>query len=1139
MPSIQFNPDQRCAIDTRKNTIVAAGAGSGKTSVLSERFASLLEKDKLPLDSILCLTFTRKAAAEMYARIHKRLLQSNDPAVIKLMENFDEARILTLDSFCSIIARSASRHYGIAPSFTTDEKRLLDIIDRCALSLIMRNRQHPLMRRLVAHLGFDSVRRDLFTSLALNAIPIYREESFNELARKHCALLENYFEKSLNTITELSRAIFDLDPKAHKKIESLQNFLTETKIPNSIPAPEDRANCASKLSLIAKDRVFYKNGKHGLDEELDLFKTQLNNAAEILRSLCEEDAIIAAGLLLDEFAKDLDSTKRTEGLLSFNDVALLARRILLENRDVRTWYKKQLSAIMIDEFQDNNSIQKDLLFLMAEKESLFTPSVPNAEDLDPHKLFFVGDEKQSIYRFRGADVSVFRLLSEDMARSNSASTMPLGINYRSEPELISFFNEIFPGVFGSAHNPWEARFTPLSAPQDKVINANKTCVEIHLYTQTDEDDDENPSAGNILNEAVQTALIISDSVHEGTHTYKDFAILFRSTTEQGSFERTLGDFGIPWTTPEPRGVFLEALANDFHAILRLLLFPKDRLSYATVLRSPFTMLSDPGVFAILQTEHEIFNDDENITLFEDRKEQIRWQRACALFNTLKERAKHEQTASLISYLWHESPYRHSILSREEYPQLQAQFDLLYEQAAAADIQGIPLPAYLDELSAFIGTTEKLKSESDPSGNANAVTLLTIHKSKGLEFPVVIIPRCGSKGKPITNEKPWYTHREAGPILNFPAEDSARNTKTGTWLFNEAKEREQAMALAELCRLFYVACTRAETKLYILATASLSQKNKSEWDSSLPEPEAVLSLIKLSLKERVKTRSFLELLAQGIGIDCPQHSALKLIPDRSRQEILTLIRERSMRTSKHQDESTRLLQGFHQQSLFPNTSPGFLRRSPSLIHNSTKKSTFKTDRKTSSTTNELPVDAILSNTNLHALFGTLCHSLIEESLNKRLHDPKDIAKRVFGREDILDKDIDIIVENAIFCANNFLNSSLGLKAQTAKKMESEFAFILPLSTSDDTEILFQGSIDLIFESDGDCIIIDYKTDRTQHEEDHAVQLAIYARAAPAFSTLPVKTALAYLRTGAILETDPHSPSAEMIISLAQEKQEHNG
>ena len=154
MPPVQFNPDQQRAIDTRKNTIVAAGAGSGKTSVLSERFASLLEKDKLPLDSILCLTFTRKAAAEMYTRIHARLMQSDDATITHRMESFDEARILTLDSFCGIIARSGSRHYGIAPSFTTDEKRLLDIVDR-GTGAHHAKQTKPLIRRLIAHLGFD------------------------------------------------------------------------------------------------------------------------------------------------------------------------------------------------------------------------------------------------------------------------------------------------------------------------------------------------------------------------------------------------------------------------------------------------------------------------------------------------------------------------------------------------------------------------------------------------------------------------------------------------------------------------------------------------------------------------------------------------------------------------------------------------------------------------------------------------------------------------------------------------------------------------------------------------------------------------------------------------------------------------
>ena len=106
------------------------------------------------------------------------------------------------------------------------------------------------------------------------------------------------------------------------------------------------------------------------------------------------------------------------------------------------------------------------------------------------------------------------------------------------------------------------------------------------------------------------------------------------------------------------------------------------------------------------------------------------------------------------------------------------------------------------------------------------------------------------------------------------------------------------------------------------------------------------------------------------------------------------------------------------------------------------------------------------------------------------------------------------------------------------MESEYSFLLPVSAPNNTEILFQGSIDLVFESDNECIIIDFKTDRHQQLEQHAVQLAIYARAAPAFSTLPVKTAVAYLRTGEILDTDPQQISTERIISLVNETREKN-
>jgi ATP-dependent helicase/nuclease subunit A len=146
----EFDPDQRAAIDVDRNAVVSAGAGSGKTTVLVERYARLVEQRGLTVDSILALTFTRKAAAEMNSRIYARLSGSAEPRSAEQLALFDTARISTLDSFCGSIARGAAHRYGIPPDFAVDEARLERAADEVAVELLMDRREDPALRRLVA-----------------------------------------------------------------------------------------------------------------------------------------------------------------------------------------------------------------------------------------------------------------------------------------------------------------------------------------------------------------------------------------------------------------------------------------------------------------------------------------------------------------------------------------------------------------------------------------------------------------------------------------------------------------------------------------------------------------------------------------------------------------------------------------------------------------------------------------------------------------------------------------------------------------------------------------------------------------------------------------------------------------------------
>ncbi|MFA6508519.1 MAG: UvrD-helicase domain-containing protein, partial [Treponemataceae bacterium] len=173
-----FDPAQQVAIDVDENAVVSAGAGSGKTTVLVERYARLVEKRGLSVDSILALTFTRKAAAEMNSRIHARLAASHESAAKEQLDRFDSARISTLDSFCGTVARGAAHRYGIPPDFVVDEARLERVADEISVELLMNRKEEPTLRRLVATMGFDRVRRSLFSRIAVEHVGVAKRPAF-------------------------------------------------------------------------------------------------------------------------------------------------------------------------------------------------------------------------------------------------------------------------------------------------------------------------------------------------------------------------------------------------------------------------------------------------------------------------------------------------------------------------------------------------------------------------------------------------------------------------------------------------------------------------------------------------------------------------------------------------------------------------------------------------------------------------------------------------------------------------------------------------------------------------------------------------------------------------------------------------
>ena len=646
-----FDNEQIKAVTLEKNGIVAAGAGSGKTRVLANRYVWLVTEKNMEPEEILTLTFTNKAVSEMYSRIYRYLLEqagadtaadAGGEKAASALKNFYMSRISTLDAFSASVARTSAARYGINPDFSSDDAGLRELANEAALRFVLDHREASAIRELLVDHKIRSIAGEIFAKFVTKHSPISSPFEFEKsLARQRELILEAWREKSRQFETITGRIIDELHLLAGSKngikfTESLGNILLKGQIPllpditslleASVTANEDGDLPSVKTrEHLKKYFAFYSTlvavslpGKCGevYTEVADCFRVLKGKNGDGLFFALESIANYACNLslcagtfrLIKKFQDEFNVKKRATGLLSFNDIARLAVDTLKDHPDIRRVYKESLKMIMIDEFQDNNALQRDLVYLLAENSSRVEKGLPAPGDLEKNRMFFVGDEKQSIYRFRGADVAVFRSLGQTR---NLWEHIELNHNYRSRPALIAAFNHIFGKIFpiDSPDVPeYEAVYNGIKSSENSA--EGKEPLAYFCFLNADDlaaGDSEGLKSQDLeavfIAEKIRAMVRNKEKIPERKDervewrpcTWSDFAILERSYTHQNSLEKYFREFGIPYNTDRPSGLFNDAPILDLRAFLRLIVYPEDRVAYAALIRSPFMRLSDQSL----------------------------------------------------------------------------------------------------------------------------------------------------------------------------------------------------------------------------------------------------------------------------------------------------------------------------------------------------------------------------------------------------------------------------------------------------------------------------------------------------------------------------------------------------------------
>ncbi|MCQ2413154.1 MAG: UvrD-helicase domain-containing protein, partial [Sphaerochaetaceae bacterium] len=778
-----LNDEQKKVVDSTINTVVSAGAGAGKTAVLSWRFLKLvMEKGARP-DEILTLTFTKKAASEMRERIYKRLLQAKDSLGEGFLESFSQATISTLDSFCLQIVRGDCISYGLPRDISNlSEDDLSSLVERLSFRFLA-----------------DPANRDVRDAIAALLLPSELMDKFFMLIAQSVSLCGDY---------DASRvyASFLANAKAmyQSQLDDLVNMLDhfgEMRLTPGLRMQYSRIRKNVEDQCVGEKDYFFLTGIR--DEAI---KDYVNNGiAKILnkdggfmtlQNLAKGDAgeVPKLQIAVERFAKMLNAEKRRLGSLSFNDISDLSVSILKNNLKLREVYKKRYKFIMIDEFQDNNSKQRDLLFLLAEKLSLqgISGHVPTVEELEPEKLFFVGDEKQSIYKFRGAEVSVFRALQDEIGKTGNA--LSLSMNYRSQPKLIDHFNKVFAKVLADGSHDYDARFAPIAA--GRKPNGTDTRIIFAAYNKDkalpDGIDDFNMLEAEAIGNYCVDILTTDDYLVDGRRPRpEEIAILFGTASNQMNIEKALKRRNLSYQITETRSLMLDAVASDFYNYINCILYPEDRRSMVALYKSPFCGMCEQSIHNVL------FEDKAVVSVDAKRYEAFQ-----ELFAELQSSAFRMTLAQLLETLYIQGGYKAYLEHSRDSHSFIEHYEYLYSYALKYDSEGRGMTDFAKFLRDNLGSSEKLPEATVLHRQRSGIQVMTVHKSKGLEFKVVIY--CGIGGK-TRSDSANYVFKYSGDLI---ATEQKRILK----VLEEDKAQKE---LAEKRRLMYVALTRAQEHLILI------------------------------------------------------------------------------------------------------------------------------------------------------------------------------------------------------------------------------------------------------------------------------------------------------------------------------------
>ena len=828
-----WTKEQQEAIDeVGKNIIVSAGAGSGKTAVLSERVIKKLEK--VDINKLLILTFTKEAANEMKERIRKKIKKNKN--LKKQLDMIDSAYITTFDSYSLSLVKKYYYLLNISPNVGIIDSSIINIKKTEYIDTIFENlyeKENPLFQKLIKDFCLKDDKEIKNYIIELNNkldLKLDKEEYINNYLENNFndETIDKNINKYIDLIKEKIKEMIDkrydmqilVDGKYYEKLLEVLNPLL-----NSNTYEEIKNNSIIKLPQLPR----------GSSDELKEKKEELKNLIDHINKLTEEpleqikenilktkDYIEIILGIIKELDKNITNFKQQSEMYEFNDIAKMAIKVLEQNENIRLELKNYYNEIMVDEYQDTNDIQEKFISL-----------------IENNNVYMVGDIKQSIYRFRNANPNIFRSKYNNYEKLNGGIKIDLLKNFRSRTEVLDDINLIFNLVMDDKIGGAEYKethqmiFGNTSYIEQGLINENHN-FEILNYkyenkTYTKEEIEIFTIATDIKNK-IENKYKVYDKDNNIIRNieYKDFCIIMDRNTEFPKYKKIFEYMHIPLTLYQDEVLTMEndilVLKNIMNFIVKI-----NKKEYDTHFKYYFTSIARSYLFNV--SDNDIFNsfknkDFYNTDIFKISKE---------ISDNLENLTNEEFIKEIINKF---NIIENTIkIGNIEASMIRIEY-LLNLSKSLTELGYTPY-----ELAEYIKEMVEGKNEIKYSLNTNIgnnVKIMNIHKSKGLEFHICYYSGL-HKTFNISDLKQLFTiDNELGIITPYKDEEIKET------IYKELlKDKYMKEEIAEKIRLFYVAMTRCKEKM-ILVT-SLTDKEK----------EKINNIVEDSI--RLKYRSFLDIL----------------------------------------------------------------------------------------------------------------------------------------------------------------------------------------------------------------------------------------------------------------------------------------